>query len=83
MLKKYIGESKTFKAAALDPRDIDNFPLITVEKNQDYDVDVLYEGPNIIINGVKAIHPDGTWWIVFPNQGRIPYAKDCLDRHWQ
>lgn len=83
MLVKYIGPTQTFKAVSLNPQNINDWPEIAVEENQEYDIDIQYEGPQIIINGQQTLHPDGTLWVVFQGQGRIPYSKECIKRQWE
>ena len=57
---KYIGPTQTFKAAALESPNVDNFIDISVETGQFYDINIIPDqsAPVMFINGQQVIHPD-------------------------
>ena len=80
---EYIGPTQTFKAAALDPRDL-NLIDISVENGKQYIVEMQQDGPVTIFNGDVMIDPNTTMWIIFPSLGgRIPYSPEAILKQWR
>lgn len=80
---EYIGPTQTFKAAALDPMDL-NLIDISVENGKQYIVELQQDGPVTMINGNLLIDPNTTIWIIFPSfGGRIPYSPEAILKQWR
>ena len=78
-LYKYISETRTYT----DPF-TNNFVELT--QNQEYDINIRYDGPQMIVNGQPIILADSTVWITLQgNDGpiQLPYAPSCLPRQWE
>lgn len=80
---EYIGPTQTFKAAALDPRDLTLVDIL-VENGKQYIVELQQDGPITIFNGNVTIDPNTTIWIIFPSLGgRIPYSPEAILNQWR
>ena len=81
---QYIGETQTIKAATLDPRDIENWVDIELEKDKQYIVELQQDGPVTMINFQMIIDPNTTIWVIFPDKnGRIPYSPEAILHQWR
>lgn len=59
---------------------------IELVQNQEYDINIRHDGPQMIINGQPVIHPDSTVWVILQGdegQIQLPYAPSCLSRQWE
>lgn len=80
---EYMGPTQTFKAATLDPGNL-NLVDIFIENGKQYLVELQQDGPVTIINGNMMIDPNTTIWIIFPSLGgRIPYSPEAILKHWK
>lgn len=80
---EYIGPTKTFKAAALDPRDLHLIDIF-IEHGKQYIVEMQQDGPVTVFNGNVMIDPNTTIWIIFPSLGgRIPYSPEAILKQWK
>lgn len=52
-----------------------------VENNNEYDINIEIDGPQLIINGIPQIHPDSTIWVQHENTA-VPYNQECFEKHW-
>lgn len=50
---------------------------------QQYPVELMYDGPQVIINGQTVIDPNCTVWVCFDNGIRIPYAPNVVSNFWR
>lgn len=78
-LHKYISETRTYT----DPS-TNNF--VELVQNQEYDINIRHDGPQMIVNGQPIILADSTVWVILQgNYGpiQLPYAPDCLSRQWE
>lgn len=73
---KYIGHQYTYK----DPYNGKEIELIP---QQDYPINIEYDGPQVVINGQPVIDPNGTLWVSFQDGLRIPYAPNLLNNFWE
>lgn len=73
---KYIGENTTWHN--LIPQQDQELVKDTV-----YNVEVKYDGPQVIINGQQVLDPNGTVWVIFDNGCSIPYAPNLLSKFWE
>ncbi len=80
---EYIGPTQTFKAAALDPQDL-NLIDLPLENGKQYIVEIQQDGPVTVINGQYLIDPNTTIWIIFlDKQCRIPYSPEAILKQWR
>ena len=78
-LHKYISETRTYT----DPS-TNNF--VELVQNQEYDINIRHNGPQMVINGQPIILSDSTVWVMLQgNDGpiQLPYAPACLSRQWE
>lgn len=54
-----------------------------LKHGQDYDVQLSYTGPQIIVNGKATVHPDASILVNFSNGVSIPYAPDLFRSFWE
>lgn len=74
---KFIGPEYTY-TDALSNESID------LKTNQIYDIDLQYDGPQVIVNGQRVFDDNGTFWVVFNGMNiQIPYAHSCLLKQWE
>ena len=50
---------------------------------QQYPLKLMYDGPQVIVNGQPVIDPDCTVWACFNNGIRIPYAPNVVSNFWR
>lgn len=80
---EYMGPTQTFKAAALDPGNL-NLIDISVENGKQYIVEIQQDGPITVFNGNIIVDPNTTMWVIFPSLGgRIPYSPEAILKQWR
>lgn len=75
MIAKYLKEDCLYT---------DNYmgKSVLLEKNKEYDIEMVYDGPQMIING-QAIYSSEASIIVTVNNCRIPYAPNLVSDFWE
>ncbi len=80
---EYIGPTQTFKAAALNPQDL-NLIDIKIENGKQYIVELQQDGAVTVYNGNVMMDPNTTIWVIFPSLGgRIPYSPEAILNQWR
>ena len=79
MISKYIAETLVHTNQVTSQS-------VELIQNQEYDINIRYDGPKMIVNGQPIILADSTVWVMLQgNDGpiQLPYAPDCLPRQWE
>ena len=59
-----------------------NAASIVLEKDKEYNIDIQYDGPQVIINGQALAAPDSSYIVTVNGTVQIPYAPDRLKDFW-
>lgn len=80
MISKYIAETLVHTNQVTGQS-------VELIQNQEYDINIRYDGPKMIVNGQLVVRrPDSTIWVILQGdegQIQLPYAPDCLSRQWE
>lgn len=74
---KYIGPTKDYTDAI-------SGKTIHLEQNKTYSLDIRQDGPVMVVNGQRVVHPDATIWLMFENGTiQMPYSIEALPKQWE
>ena len=60
-----------------------NAVSIVLEKEKEYDVEIQYDGPQVIINGQALAAPGSSYIVTVNGAVQIPYAPERLKDFWR
>lgn len=60
-----------------------NAASIVLEKDKEYDIEIQYDGPQIIVNGQVIASPQSTYIVTVNQTIQIPYAPERLKDFWR
>lgn len=59
-----------------------NAASIVLEKDKEYDVEIQYDGSQVIINGQALAAPGSSYIVTINGSVQIPYAPERLKDFW-
>lgn len=74
---KYIGPT-------CDYTDVMTGRTLHLETNESYSLDIRQDGPVMMVNGQRIVHPDTTIWLMFEDGAiQMPYSIEALPKQWE
>lgn len=74
---KYIGP-------VCDYTDTMTGRTLHLETNESYSLDIRQDGPVMVVNGQRVVHPDATIWLMFEDGAiQMPYSIEALPKQWE
>lgn len=59
-----------------------NAASIVLEKDKEYDVEIQWDGPQMIVNGQALAMPGSSYIVTVDGRVQIPYAPERLKDFW-
>lgn len=59
-----------------------NATSIALEKDKEYDIEIQYDGSQVIINGQALAAPGSSYIVTINGSVQIPYAPERLKDFW-
>lgn len=79
---KFIHDTTTLTGIDINDRALAQD--IQLEKDVDYNVQLVYDGPQIVINGEQVVDPNANIMCVLQQEGVIiPIAPELINKFWE